>query len=167
MDDAKRISVSYVDADTKLNMSDPLVAAAARFGADGHYARELLAYRDLVDSLERWSRTAPAEPVVLLVSQRAVFTPGGALVLDEALSYLETGRQGGWDALYARGGVGSLRSDARSALGARQGVRDRRRATAENAAGGCRRGVTAGVRFRGRARADDDTPRPPLTSEHL
>lgn len=63
------------------NASDPLFMAAANLTQDGRYGSELLAYRRLVKAMAVWAARAPAEPVVLLTSQRAVVTPGGASVL--------------------------------------------------------------------------------------
>ena len=84
--DSSRMTVVSRDGGERGNMTDKLYTASYGLTKDGRYGAELLAYRRLVDGIARYALKAPAEPVVLLTSQRAVVTPGGASVLDEVVS---------------------------------------------------------------------------------
>jgi len=84
--DRERMTVFARDGGERGNTSDHLYTASYTLTKDGRYGAELLAYRRLVRGIASYAQRAPAEPVILLTSQRAVVTPGGASVLDEVVS---------------------------------------------------------------------------------
>lgn len=94
--DDRRVTVAFRD-EAQPNASRPLDAAAAAAGS----IEGVLTYRSLTTKLASWASRSHPDPVVILVKEQAVVTAGGAAIVDEAIKFLESGRAGGWDALFA------------------------------------------------------------------